>query len=441
MHRFSTAFERPLNNFDPPPDYARGMLLNNIPGIVYKDATGNVLRTAKRPFLTNNELSALPFPVYSSETLKGITHTVINTSRGCPYGCEYCAVIENFGRNFRFISVDRTIELIKHTLAQTRKTIFFGDDNFTAVPSRTFQLMEEILRQGIKMPPWLAQVRVESANNKELLKLMKRAGCERVCIGFESVNEATLKAFNKHSSVEKNTLAIKRFHKAGISIHGMFIVGADTDTKETIRQTAEYAIKNKIDTVQFTYIVPLPGTKMTRRFERENRVVSHQWHLYDGHHVLVRSNGMQVGELIESAENAWLSFYSIKEAVKHLFYGNEHWFNFMVRIWGNKLAQKFIRENSYYRRALTSLDNWQSQVSNEYDRWVEKIDTLTHDVKCTMEERHARAKLELEGTLKSISQKRDELIDDYFKPYKEKLLAELENMMLKKLAELAMQSA
>jgi len=255
------------------------------------------------------------------------------------------------------------------------------------------------------------------------------------------VNEATLKAFNKHSSVEKNTLAIKRFHKAGISIHGMFIVGADTDTKETIRQTAEYAIKNKIDTVQFTYIVPLPGTKMTRRFERENRVVSHQWHLYDGHHVLVRSNGMQVGELIESAENAWLSFYSIKEAVKHLFYGNEHWFNFMVRIWGNKLAQKFIRENSYYRRALTSLDNWQSQVSNEYDRWVEKIDTLTHDVKCTMEERHARAKLELEGTLKSISQKRDELIDDYFKPYKEKLLAELENMMLKKLAELAMQSA
>lgn len=411
--------------------------LSAVAGIIYKNKNGEVVRTSKRAFLTNEELTALPFPIYSKEVLDGVSHLVINTSRGCPYACEYCAVIENFGREYRFMDVDRTVELIEHTLAQGRKKIFFGDDNFTAVPKRSKELLEKILSKGIKMPPWLAQVRVESANDPELLKLMKRAGCERVCIGFESVNEATLKAFNKHSTLEKNTIAIKRFHENGISLHGMFIVGAETDTKETIKETAEYAKRMKIDTVQFTYIVPLPGTKMTLRYEKEKRVISHEWHLYDGHHPLLKLDNMPAHELIDATNSAWLSFYSIKEAVRHLFYGNEHWFNFLVRIWGNKLIRKVINEGSYYQRALSALDNWYSDAVNEYDNWVEKVSALKNDAKVSLDERQKQARIALENAIQKLSAKRDQL-DEFFAPYKEKVLHELEMMMRQRLNELAL---
>ncbi|PIR16954.1 MAG: hypothetical protein COV46_06175 [Deltaproteobacteria bacterium CG11_big_fil_rev_8_21_14_0_20_49_13] len=411
------------------------MTLNDIPGIAFKDASGTVVRTQKRAFLTNEELSSLPYPVYTQDTLNGISHTVINTSRGCPYGCEYCAVIENFGQKYRFLSVESTIGLIKHTLLQTRKRIFFGDDNFAAVPNHTKALLEEILRQGIKMPSWLTQVRVESARDPELLKLMKRAGCERVCIGFESVNEETLKAFNKSSNVEKNTLAIELFHKAGISIHGMFIVGADTDTTANVKETADYAKKNRIDTVQFTYMVPLPGTKMTRRMEKENRVISHDWHLYDGHHVLIKPMLMTSPELVDAANDAWLSFYSFKEAFKHLLCGNEHWYNCMVRIWGRKLLSKMIKKDSYYKRSLASLEDWHKRAVNEYDRWSEKVDDISKDMQCSLEEKHRKAREEITRVLKLISEQRDAM-DDYFEPYKRKMLEKLEELMQQRLAEL-----
>jgi radical SAM superfamily enzyme YgiQ (UPF0313 family) len=171
--------------------------LKNIKGIAYNDIHGDIIINEKRAFLTSEELSALPFPVYTQDALKHMTHTVINTSRGCPFGCEYCAVIENFGRKFRYLDVERTVELIEFTLRQTRKPIFFGDDSFSANPTRVKKLMERILEKGIKMPRWLAQVRVESAADTELITLMKKANCERVCIGFESINDDVLKAFKK----------------------------------------------------------------------------------------------------------------------------------------------------------------------------------------------------------------------------------------------------
>jgi radical SAM superfamily enzyme YgiQ (UPF0313 family) len=416
---------------------ARGTDMKDMAGIVFKNENNEIVRTPKRPFLTNEELSSLPFPTFSKDVLDGITHIVVNTSRGCPYACEYCAVIENFGREFRFLDIERTIELIQHTLAQTQKTIFFGDDNFAASPKRAKTLLEEILKRGIKMPQWLAQVRVESAGDKELLKLMKRAGCGRVCIGFESINEETLKLFNKHSSLEKNTLAIKRFHEAKISIHGMFIIGADTDTKETIKETVEYAKKNRIDTAQFTLLVPLPGTKTTTKLEAAGRVISHDWHLYDGHHILVQPKTIPAHELYQLSSAAWLEFYSVKEGIKHLFYGNDHWFNFLVRIWGAKLAQKFIEENSYYRKALASLDEWIDKRTGEYDLWMAKFDSLASDAKINIEERRKAAKLEVERIISTLSEKRRN-IDDYFAPYKQKFLKEIEARLQQRLVELGL---
>jgi len=126
--------------------------LTDLPGVNYLGRDGEIIRNPDRPYLTSEELSELPFPVYSDRVNRGITHNVVNTSRGCPYECEFCSVIENFGRGFRFLDDDAAVALIRHTIQLNGRPIFFGDDIFAANRARTTRLLERLLSEGVKMP-------------------------------------------------------------------------------------------------------------------------------------------------------------------------------------------------------------------------------------------------------------------------------------------------
>ncbi|MGH9759280.1 MAG: B12-binding domain-containing radical SAM protein, partial [Blastocatellia bacterium] len=301
MHRFADDFENPS--------------LDDVMGVAYKTADGEIKLNKDRPFLTSEELSSLPFPEFTRNEIKYITHNVVNTSRGCPFECEYCSVIDNFGRQFRFTDDDYTVELIKHTIGIKHRPIFFGDDIFNANRGRVKRILSKILSDGIKMPRWFAQVRVESACDPEMLQLMARAGCSYVFIGLESVNDETLKLYHKHSTLAKNRIAIEEFHKFGIRVHGMFVLGSDADTTETIKDTFEFAKKMNIDSAQFFALTAVPGPPMTARYEKEGKVIaSGRWHLYDAQHAVVRPKKMTPFELQAGTIRASLDFYSYKEA-------------------------------------------------------------------------------------------------------------------------------
>ena len=197
-------------------------------------------------------------------------------------------MIENFGRGFRYLDEDAAVALIRHTVAMNRKDIFFGDDIFAANRARTTRLLERLLREGVRMPAWCAQVRVETAQDPELLKLMKRANCGMVCIGLESVNEETLKLYHKHSDLEKNRKAIEAFHRAGIRVHGMFVLGSDADTEQTLAETLKFARDTNLSTAQFFALTTAPGTPLARRLAEEKRIIAWgDWHLFDAQHAVV----------------------------------------------------------------------------------------------------------------------------------------------------------
>lgn len=407
LSRLADDFERPA--------------LDDVMGVAFKANDGSVTITKERPFLTSEELSALPFPEYTAGEVKHITHNVVNTSRGCPFECEYCSVIDNFGRQFRFTDDDYTIELIKHTINIRRRPIFFGDDIFNANRGRVKRILTRILESGVKMPRWFAQVRVESACDPEMLKLMARAGCSYVFIGLESINNETLELYHKHATLEKNQIAIEAFHEHGIRVHGMFVLGSDADTAETIDETFRFAQKMNIDSAQFFALTAVPGPPMTARYEREGKVIAHgKWHLYDAQHAVVRPKKMSAYELQIGTIRASMAFYSYREALRHLVQG-KGLFNFLIRLKGHQLAKRILSDNEEYVKSLKQLDQWHDNLGREFETWREWASRLIEDTNLGLDEK-------IEQVQHYLNDKKNEVTTSYlslqqdFRPYCQELV-------------------
>lgn len=199
----------------------------------------------------------------------------IQTSRGCPVGCEYCGVTLFNGAPIRRRNIDDIIEEWNST---PRKFIFVTDDNFFGVGPKHAEWAKELLRQIIKRGKkrlWFSQTTINMGDDAEGLELAYKAGCRGMLIGFETFNPETLKDY--HKGINRNNLArykelVDGFHRAGIPVFGGFIIGADQDDEDTVAETAIQAVKLGIDTIQITNLTPLPGTKLYERFMAEGRI-------------------------------------------------------------------------------------------------------------------------------------------------------------------------
>ena len=261
------------------------------------------------------DLDSLPFPDLS--LIRGrekVKLTPVATSRGCPYNCNFCSVIKMFGRGCRHRSVENVLDELRYL---NPATVFFYDDNFAGDKQRTKLLLDRMLSEGIT-PNWTAQVRADIARDKELLALMKRSNCYILYVGFESVNPATLKEFNKRQSVQEIAEAVRIIHEHGIMIHGMFVFGAENDDVSSLRGATDFALRTGIDTVQFMTLTPLPGTQYFEEMERDDRLLTRDWNLYDGQHVVYQPRKMSPYELQKETFKAMKRFYSVYECVKML---------------------------------------------------------------------------------------------------------------------------
>jgi len=285
-------------------------------------------------------LDNLPYPDFS--LIKGYKLsplvTPVSTSRGCPFDCTFCVVTKVFGRKYRFRSAENVMgELV----SRKRKSFFFCDDNFTAHPQRTRNLLELMIKHKIRN--WTCQVRCDVADDDELLSLMARAGCGVVCVGFESVNTKTLQAYQKKQSIDDIINAIRSFRKKRIKIHGMFVLGSDNDNENTIWDTLRFAIKQKIDTIQMMILTPLPGTKVHEELKKQKRIFSHDWSLYDGQHVVFTPKLLSAKQLQLNVARAYAKFYSLPKSIVLLI--KLRFRNAMFRFMGYRVVRQWIERN------------------------------------------------------------------------------------------------
>ncbi|MEJ2254345.1 MAG: radical SAM protein [Nitrospirota bacterium] len=226
------------------------------------------------------------------------------------------------------------------------------DDNFTANKARTKELLRAMIAEKFNYC-WSAQVRTDVARDEELLGLLADAGCETVQIGFESVNPKTLEAFNKKQNLDEIVESIRKVHDYGIKIHGMFVFGSDLDTVDTIKQTADFAIKHRIDTIQFMMLTPLPGTPFFTEMKDSDRLLHTQWDKYDAHHVVYKPLLMTPQALHMESLKAMGRFYSWKYIFDHA--AKLDFFYAAVGLYGKQAVRKALKEARGYLDSIGAL--------------------------------------------------------------------------------------
>jgi radical SAM superfamily enzyme YgiQ (UPF0313 family) len=232
---------------------------------------------------------------------------------------------------------------------------------------------------------------VETAQDRELLRLMKRTNCAMVFIGLESVNEETLRLFNKHSTLEKNRGAVAAFKEAGIRVHGMFVLGSDADTPETLRETLEFARESRLTTSQFFALTAIPGPPLTRRLAEEKRIFAWgDWQLFDAQHAVVCPSRISPSELQAGIFRISRQFYSVSGALRQLVCGR--WFDFAIRLRGSFLTRRIERDSASYGRALDKFDKVRAELAKELDKLAEKARAKLREYGVGLEDGQARAK-------------------------------------------------
>jgi radical SAM superfamily enzyme YgiQ (UPF0313 family) len=297
------------------------------------------------------DLDSLPTPdlslIVGSERIR---ETPVMTSLGCPFDCTFCTVTMMFGRKYRQRSPESVIAELE---AAKRSSVFFYDDNFAADKKRLKVLLQMMIDRGIT-PKWQAQVRTDVARDDELLDLMRRSGCRRLALGFESIDQATLDGYAKSQSVQDITDAIAALHRHGIKCHGMFVVGAESDTARTARDTVAFAERYGIDSLMLNILTPALGTKQYELMDAGERIFEHRWQFYDGQHVIFRPQNMTPVQLQTEVVCGYRHFYSLKRSLKYLV--SLRFGRLLEHLWGWVYIRRWQKEpvNIAYVKALLS---------------------------------------------------------------------------------------
>lgn len=254
------AFKELMENIQ---DIAR---LRNIPGLVFKEE-GRVVNTGIRSL--NESLDSLPFPArhmtsvfkYSSLMAKRTPVTTMFTSRGCPYRCTFCDR-PHLGKNFRARSALNVVDEMEACTRLGIREFLIYDDTFTIDRQRVIDVCDEIVKRRLRIG-WDIRARVNNID-KDLLKKLKAANCERIHYGVESGNPEVLKILNKGITVDRVRTTFRQTKEAGISVLGYFMIGCPTETKKEIMETIAFAKELKPDFVHITIFTPFPATEIYR---------------------------------------------------------------------------------------------------------------------------------------------------------------------------------
>ncbi|MBI3756242.1 MAG: radical SAM protein [Deltaproteobacteria bacterium] len=266
------------------------------------------------------DLSTCPMPDRSLlKNDKYLLH-VVQTTKGCPFFCDFCSVHAFDGTKIRHRSLEQVITDIKETqhdrIRERKKAIFFADDNIVADRKYAKEFFKELAQLKIG---WSCQASINVSKDDEILDLMAKSGCGGILIGFESIAEDNLRQMNKKINLTQDfSSAIQKIHSHGILVQGSFIVGHDNDTQETFQRLADFINKNNVVFALISILTPFPGTGLFHRMEKEGRLLHKDWEKYDSKTVVFKPKNMTPLELKKGFMHVYREVYSFKSIYRKL---------------------------------------------------------------------------------------------------------------------------
>lgn len=296
-----------------------------------KDYRENKLQTFYRS-LDRPKLNNQPPPRWNLLKNKFYKLHTIQTTRGCPYDCEFCSVRDFLGRKYRCKSLPKVISEIKMLMNIEKKIFFFVDDNFIGNKKRVKTLLRSIIPLNII---YCIQAPLNVARDTELLQLLAESGCSRIFIGFESISKATIKQMNKSYSnhVEEYEKDVEKVQSYGIGILGSFIFGHDSDDESIFENTVDFINRVNIESVVFHILTPFPGTRLFARLNKEGRILHKDWSKYDATYVCFKPKQMSPETLQNGLIWANQQVYSYESIFKRLRELWSSWNKTNVRLW------------------------------------------------------------------------------------------------------------
>lgn len=294
--------------------------IEQIAGLSYRKGK-EVIHNPSRPFI--KEMNKLPF---ISKVIEKHLNTrnyfnpnsfypmiTLITGRGCPNKCSFCVIPQTLqGRGYRQRSPESVVEefaYIKENFPEVRG-IFIEDDTFTVNKKRCRDISELILKRGIKIR-WTANARADV--DYETLRLMGKAGCRSLCVGFESGNQDILNNMYKGMKLESMYKFMEDARKAKVLVHGCFMVGNPGETKESLLKTLDLAIYLNPDTAQFYPIMVYPGTEAYEWAKEKGFLKTEdysKWLTDEGlHNSVVGTEKLSPEELVKFCDFARKKFY------------------------------------------------------------------------------------------------------------------------------------
>jgi radical SAM superfamily enzyme YgiQ (UPF0313 family) len=243
-----------------------------------------------------------------------LTQAVFEATRSCSHDCEFCVAPAAWGRKQYQRPIDWVIEDIRRV---GQKKIIFIDLNIISDKNYAKELFRRLIPLKLQ---WFGLSTVLIAHDEELMELLARSGCKGLLLGLETISEESLKDAHKrfNGSVSYQQV-ISDLHHLGISIQGCFVFGLDHDTPEVFDNTVEFAIEAGIDLPRFAILTPFPGTPIYHNMKAQDRILTEDWELYDGQHVVFQPNHMSVEQLAEGHERAWKKVYRYSSIARRLW--------------------------------------------------------------------------------------------------------------------------
>lgn len=266
-----------------------------VKGIAYKDGE-RVVVTGLPEFVESLDKLPMPaFDVFDKDIYKirvldpNGSIAPVETSRGCPYNCEYCSVTKMWGARWRFKSVGRVLAELRRVAELGYKWVFLVDDNFIIpikrVVEERMEMLRRIISEGLNKLRFMVQLRSDFvARNEWLPPLLCQAGVRVAFLGIESGDPETLRNMRKGIQPNDSVKAVELLSSNGIIVHGGFILGAPYEDEKAMNRTIKFAvglIDHGLDSAQFSIYTPLPGTDAFTRAALDNSLLTLDWDLYD----------------------------------------------------------------------------------------------------------------------------------------------------------------